>query len=149
MGVQSFSERLDYLFRTVRPRNREYTYEEIAARVRERGGEEISGTYISMLRRGLRDNPTRRHIEGLAAAFGVPPNFFFDQTAAEEIAAKLELLASMRDAGVQRVALRASELSPEGLTSDPEHGGACPTHRRSSGRGRLAAATGGTMGGAG
>ena len=53
--------------------------------------------------------------EGLAAAFGVPPNFFFDQTAAEEIAAKLELLASMRDAGVQRVALRASELSPDGL----------------------------------
>lgn len=115
VGVESFSERLDYLFRTVRPRNREYTYEEIAARVRDRGGEEISGTYISMLRRGLRDNPTRRHIEGLAAAFGVPPNFFFDQTAAEEIAAKLELLASMRDAGVQRVALRASELSPEGL----------------------------------
>jgi hypothetical protein len=35
-------------------------------------------TYLRQLRKGLRDNPTKRHLEALADFFGVAPIYFFD-----------------------------------------------------------------------
>lgn len=113
---QSLTERLDRLFRTVHPANRgEYTYEEVASAIREQGTM-ISHTYIWQLRKGLRDNPTKRHLEALAAFFGVPASYFLDDdTAAAD--AQLELLATLRDDPVRSLALRAAELSPNGLAA--------------------------------
>jgi transcriptional regulator with XRE-family HTH domain len=107
---------LDFLFRTVRPAGRgEYSTEEAAGEIARRGGPTISATYLWQLRKGLRDNPTKKHIEALAGFFGVPPAYFFDDAAAERINAELDLLAAMRDNGVRRVALRSAGLSPESL----------------------------------
>jgi transcriptional regulator with XRE-family HTH domain len=112
---RTLSEKLDHLFHTVRPAKGEYSHEEVAAAIRERGGPTISATYVWQLRKGIRDNPTMRHLEALAGFFGVSPIYFFDDEAAQRIEAELALLTSMRDASVRQVALRASGLSAESL----------------------------------
>ena len=115
-SARTLAEKLDRLFEVVHPPDRgEHTHEEVAAALRERGGPTISATYIWQLRRGHRDNPTKRHLEALADFFGVPPAYFFDDAAAERVDAELQLLAAMRDASVRGVALRAFGLSAEGL----------------------------------
>ncbi|MFJ2716897.1 XRE family transcriptional regulator [Streptomyces sp. NPDC087437] len=108
--------RLDRLFITVHPKGRgPYSYEEVASGIRRRGGPTISASYIWQLRTGAKDNPTKRHLEALSAFFGVKPAYFFDDDESEKIAAELEALAAMRDAGVRSVALRASGLSDKSL----------------------------------
>lgn len=73
-GQRSFAAILDEL--CLRPGDRpRYTNVELAERIRADGGE-ITHTYISQLRRGDKDNPTCRTIEGLAAALGVHPARF-------------------------------------------------------------------------
>lgn len=111
----SLAEKLDHLFRTVRPHRRaEYTYEEVAAAIRA-AGIMISHTYIWQLRKGVRDNPTKRHLEGLAKFFGVSPAYFLDDEAAEAIHHQLHMLAALNDGGVRSVALRAFGLSEPSL----------------------------------
>ncbi|MFJ9694032.1 XRE family transcriptional regulator [Kitasatospora sp. NPDC101183] len=115
-GPTSLAERLDRLFRTVHPAGRdEYTYEEVATAIRE-SGTTISHTYVWQLRKGVRDNPTMRHLEGLAKFFGVPASYFLDEDVTA-IDAQLQLLAALRDAPVRTIALRASGLSPSGLAA--------------------------------
>jgi transcriptional regulator with XRE-family HTH domain len=119
--TRSLSEKLDRLFQTVRPRDGgEYSFEEVAEALRGRGGPTISATYVWQLRKGLRDNPTKRHLEALADFFGVSPAYFFDDEAAERIDAELDLLAAIRDAQVRQLALRAIGLSTESLTTIAE-----------------------------
>lgn len=109
---KTLAQKLDQLFAVVHPRDRgEYTYREVAAEVEARGGPTISASYIHQLRTGVKDNPTKKHLEALAAFFGVSPAYFFDDVAAEKIDAQLALLAALRDAGVRHVTLRASGLS--------------------------------------
>ncbi|SDH33705.1 Transcriptional regulator, contains XRE-family HTH domain [Lentzea fradiae] len=112
----SLAAKVDHLFRTVHSRaGREYTFEEVAEAIRVRGGPTISATYVWQLRRGLRDNPTKRHLEALAGFFGVPPAYFFDDAVTEQIDSELALLTALRDSSVRRMALRASGLSPKSL----------------------------------
>ena len=117
---RTLAEKIDRLFKIVHPARGEYTHEEVATAIREAGGPTISATYVWQLRKGIRDNPTKRHLEALSSFFGVPPAYFFDDETAERIDAELSLLASMRDASVRQVALRASGLSPESLTAIAE-----------------------------
>lgn len=113
---RTLAEKIDRLFATVRPAGRgEYSHEQVARAIRDSGGPTISATYIWQLRKGMRDNPTMRHLEALAGFFGVSPAYFLDDQAAEQIEAELELLASLRDTSVRNVALRAADLSPESL----------------------------------
>lgn len=115
-GRRTLAEKLDHLFRTVHSGSRgEFSFDEVARAVQARGGPTISATYLWQLRKGLRDNPTKKHLEALADFFGVPPAYFFDDAAAARIDAELDLLAAMRDASVKRIALRAAGLSPESL----------------------------------
>ncbi|WP_106614201.1 helix-turn-helix domain-containing protein [Saccharothrix carnea] len=73
-GQRLFADILDGL--CLRPGDRpRYTNVELAERIRLDGGE-ITHTYISQLRRGDKDNPTCRTIEGLANALGVHPACF-------------------------------------------------------------------------
>jgi transcriptional regulator with XRE-family HTH domain len=114
----SLAEKLDRLFRAVRPAGRgEYSYQEIADAIRAEGGPTISATYLWQLRKGLRDNPTKNHLSALARFFGVSPAYFFDDDAAEVVDAQLCLLAAMRDTSVRTVALRAAGLSVESLAA--------------------------------
>ncbi len=113
---RTLAQKLDHLFATVRPGGRgEYTHEEVATAIARAGGPTISATYIWQLRRGLRDNPTKKHLEVLAQFFGVPVTYFFDDQAAEQVDAELEVLSALRDASVRDIALRAAGLSTEGL----------------------------------
>ncbi|WP_369068771.1 XRE family transcriptional regulator [Kineococcus terrestris] len=112
--------KVDHLFRTVRPAKGEYSYEHVATAIREAGGPTISAAYLWMLRNGKRDNPTMRHLEALASFFGVPPGYFFDDALAARVDDQLALLATLRDVDVRRVALRASGLSSESLSTIAE-----------------------------
>ena len=114
---RTLAEKLDYVFQVVHPKGRgEYTYREVAQAINAADtGTTISASYIWQLRRGDKDNPTIRHVEALAKFFGVPPNYFLDNTAADQITAQLELLAAMRDSDVREIALRASDLSDAAL----------------------------------
>ncbi|MFC4015242.1 helix-turn-helix domain-containing protein [Nonomuraea purpurea] len=115
-GERTLAAKLNHLFQTVHPRaGGEYSFEEVAEAIRSRGGPTISATYVWQLRKGIRDNPTKRHLEALAGFFGVPPAYFFDDEATERIDAELELLSALRDAPVRQLALRASGLSTKSL----------------------------------
>ncbi|MET0233313.1 MAG: helix-turn-helix domain-containing protein [Kibdelosporangium sp.] len=112
----ALAAKVNHLFQTIHPREGgEYSFEEVADAIRTRGGPTISATYIWQLRKGLRDNPTKRHLEALAGFFGVPPAYFFDAEATERIDAELKLLSALRDNSVRQIALRANGLSPKSL----------------------------------
>ncbi len=115
---RTLAEKIDRLFRTIHPQGRgEYSFEEVAEAIRARGGPTISATYIWQLRKGLKDNPTKKHLEALAGFFGVSPVYFFDDEVAARIEAELDLLVALRDAPVRHLAARAFGLSPESLSA--------------------------------
>jgi transcriptional regulator with XRE-family HTH domain len=107
---RSLAEKLDTLCRTVQPLRREYTNDEIARGCTEVGRGTFSKTYVWQLRTGQRDNPTKRHLEALAAFFGVPVTYFFDDETAARVDSQLALATALRDAGVRDMALRISTL---------------------------------------
>ncbi|GAA4419371.1 helix-turn-helix domain-containing protein [Actinokineospora soli] len=114
----ALAARVNHLFRTVRsPRGGEFTFDEVAEAIKAKGGPTISATYLWQLRKGLRDNPTKRHLEALADFFGVPPGYFFDDAQADRIDAELALLNAFRDSPVRQIALRASGLSEQSLAT--------------------------------
>ena len=117
---RTLAEKIDHLFAVVRPPKGEYTHEEVATAIREAGGPTVSATYIWQLRRGLRDNPTKKHLEALSSFFGVSPTCFLDDQAAARVDAELALLSAIRDASVRQIALRASGLSTESLETIAE-----------------------------
>ncbi|WP_433825064.1 helix-turn-helix domain-containing protein [Actinoplanes sp. CA-015351] len=111
-GAFSIAGKLDRLFRaTGRP---EPSYMVIAEAIRAGQGVAISHTYIWQLRTGRRDNPTVQHLTALARYFGVPVAYFLDDEMARRVDGQLELLRSLRDAGVTEIALRAADVSPQG-----------------------------------
>ncbi|MER5808241.1 helix-turn-helix domain-containing protein [Streptomyces sp. NPDC002033] len=114
---RSLADKLNHLFAHVVPAGRgPYSVEDVARAITAEGIP-ISGSYIWLLRKGQRDNPTLRHLEGLAKFFGVPAAYFFDDEVAESIGAELALLMALRDAQVRRVALRTAGLSEKSLRS--------------------------------
>jgi transcriptional regulator with XRE-family HTH domain len=113
---RTLADKINYLFQTVHPAGRgPYSNDEVATAIRDRGGPSISATYIWLLRKGERDNPTLKHLEALAEFFGVPPAYFFDDNATTRIDAELEMLSAMRDVGVRALALRMAGLSERSL----------------------------------
>ena len=107
---QTLAEKLDYLFREVHPRGRRsFTHPEVATATG------LSTGVLSALRSGKNSNPTKDTLEKLAAFFGVPVAYFFDDQAAEQIAAQIGLAAAMRDAGIARAAARMVGLSQGSL----------------------------------
>jgi len=120
-SAPTLADKLDRLFEAVHPAGRgPYSNEEVAALIREQGGPTISATYIWLLRKGQRNNPTLKHLEALANFFGVPAAYFFDDETAAKVDAELALLNALKDLGVQRLALRAAGLSPRSLDSIAE-----------------------------
>lgn len=109
-GGRTLADKLDTLLKTVQPLGREYTNDEVARGCTELGQGSFSKTYVWQLRTGQRDNPTKRHLEALAAFFGVSAAYFFDDDAAARVDSQLALATALRDAGVRDVALRISTL---------------------------------------
>jgi transcriptional regulator with XRE-family HTH domain len=115
--AKTLAQKIDHLFATVHPAGREYTHEQVATAIEQRGGPTISATYLWQLRTGKRDNPTMRHLEALSSFFGVPPSYFFDEDTATRVDDQLELLVALRDDHVRNLAILANGLSPETLTT--------------------------------
>ncbi|WP_250035288.1 helix-turn-helix domain-containing protein [Paractinoplanes maris] len=111
MGAFSIAGRLDRLFKQLRP---EPSYMAVAEAVRADQGVSISHTYIWQLRTGRRDNPTIQHLTALSTYFGVPVSYFIDDEQTTRIDTQLDLLRTIRDAGVTELALRAADVSPRG-----------------------------------
>ncbi len=112
----SLARKLDRLFQTVHPRGRgKYTLEEVVEGIRQHGGPTISAAYLWQLRRGLKDNPTRHHLQALSDFFGVPPAYFFEDAASAPIDAQLNVLTTLCDASIRNIALRASGISEQSL----------------------------------
>lgn len=108
--------KVDFLFRTVRPRDRgEYTYKEVEVALRERGYR-VSDSALHQLRTGKATNPTLRTLQALSDFFGVPADYFFDADVSARVEQELKLLASMRDQRIRSIATRAAELSATDLT---------------------------------
>ncbi|MCZ1006796.1 helix-turn-helix domain-containing protein [Streptomyces lydicus] len=113
--AETLSDRLNRLFDVVHPADRgPYSNTEVAALMEARGLAKITGTYLWMLRTGRRDNPTKRHLEALAAFFGVPAAYWFDDEVAEATAQELELLQLIRDSRIKNVLMRLSDVSADG-----------------------------------
>jgi transcriptional regulator with XRE-family HTH domain len=112
----TLAAKIDRLFAVIRrPNGGQYSHEEVAKACRDATGDSFSATYLWQLRTGRRDNPTKRHLEALASFFDVPPAYFFDDQQSAAIQAELDLLGALRNTEVRKVALRAVNLSPEGL----------------------------------
>ena len=80
--------------------------------LRESGAAPLSPVELGQLRTGQRDDPDRRHLDALAALFGVPAAYFCDDGTAERVTAELALVSALRAGGVQRVGVRAAGRSP-------------------------------------
>ncbi|HCA84134.1 MAG TPA: Secondary metabolite protein [Streptomyces sp.] len=115
---RTLAEKLDHLFSTVHPPSRgPFTPAEVAEAIAEADsdGRGLSASAIQQLRNGSKKNPTMNTLRALAAFFGVPPAYFFDDEVAAHTDAEIGILAAMGDAGVRQVALRAKGLSTESL----------------------------------
>jgi transcriptional regulator with XRE-family HTH domain len=103
---RTLSEKIDYLFREVHPRDRKpFTHPEVATATG------LSTGLLSALRSGKNGNPTKDTLERLAKFFGVPVAFFFDDLTADEVMAQIGLASALRDAGIAQAAGRLAGLS--------------------------------------
>lgn len=106
--------KLERLFKEIRPSEqggRPYTNDEVAEAVG------VSGAYLSAIRKGTRTNPSHEVLGRLAQFFGVKISYFLDDLAAEQTEAEIALARVMGNHGVRALALRALELSPQGLAA--------------------------------
>ncbi|MDT5256264.1 MAG: hypothetical protein QOD10_1344 [Mycobacterium sp.] len=88
-----------------------------AAAITAQTGVSISPAYLWQLRNGMKTNPTVQHLCAIADFFGVPASYLIDRDNNSKIDAQLELLQAMRDSGVRDLAMRASGLTPETISS--------------------------------
>ncbi|MET8144593.1 helix-turn-helix domain-containing protein [Sphaerisporangium sp. NPDC005288] len=112
------ARRLEHLFQTVHPKGgKPYTNVEVADAINAAAGEKvISQAYVWQLRKGIKDNPTKRHLAALAAFFGVSVLYFFDdEDTGNSTAPATKVDLALTDDAVKEVALRAAGLSDETL----------------------------------
>ncbi|WP_432491510.1 helix-turn-helix domain-containing protein [Kineococcus gypseus] len=112
-----FAARLDQLFHHIRhPTGRQYSLREVADGINEAGKVSITPSHLSRLRSGASRNPGFDQITAIAAFFGVDPKYFLEgDQVATRTSAELQLLAAMRQRGIEDLLLRATNLSTEGL----------------------------------
>jgi transcriptional regulator with XRE-family HTH domain len=109
----TFAARLNRLFDTVYPPGRgPHTSAEVIAALKAEGVT-MSAPYLSQLRSGNRTNPSSTTMAALANFFRIKPAYFTDDEYYEKLDKELSWLATMRDEGVRRIAVRAVGLSPE------------------------------------
>ncbi|WP_189132777.1 helix-turn-helix domain-containing protein [Wenjunlia tyrosinilytica] len=117
----TMAAKLDRLFDDVRPhgpRGRRYTNDDVATAVKAAGPDiRVSGAYLSALRTGVKKNPSTELLTALARFFGVPASYFLDDVTAAQTDAEIALAKVAGNLGVRQLALRALELSPEGLAA--------------------------------
>lgn len=115
-GIPGLADKLNHLFLTVVAPTRTglYSNDSAAAALGERGIT-VTGTHLSHLRTGRRDNPSARLLAGLAELFGVPIGYFFDPTVENKINSELGALSALRDSEARSLMLRAQGISPQSM----------------------------------
>ncbi|WP_343601654.1 helix-turn-helix transcriptional regulator [Mycobacterium sp.] len=109
----TFAARLNRLFDTVYPPGRgPHTSAEVIAALKAEGIT-MSAPYLSQLRSGNRTNPSAATMAALANFFRIKPAYFTDNEYYEKLDTELSWLATMRDDGVRRIAVRAGGLSAQ------------------------------------
>jgi transcriptional regulator with XRE-family HTH domain len=109
----TFAARLNRLFDSVYPPGRgPHTSAEVIAALKAEGIT-MSAPYLSQLRSGNRTNPSSATMAALANFFRIKAAYFTDDEYYEKLDKELAFLNTMRDENVRRIALRASELSPD------------------------------------
>jgi transcriptional regulator with XRE-family HTH domain len=112
------SVKLNKLFEIMRnPSESPLSNAAAAEAITERTGVSISAAYMWQLRNGMKTNPTVQHLRAIADFFGVPASYLIDRDSDSKIDAQLGLLQALRDSGVRDLAMRASGLTPEAITS--------------------------------
>lgn len=122
--ASTLADKINRLFETIRRQDgKEFSNEQVAAAISAGGRTTISQSYIWQLRKATKTNPTLAHVQALATFFGVPVGYFTDDDVATEVAGKLKALEAQQQrvseamgrGEVRLMAMRAGELSPEGL----------------------------------
>jgi len=112
----SFAARLRRLFDSVfKSSGERYTPAEVAAEISERGKVNVSKTYLYELLNGNKTSPSWQLVQALADFFEVKLEYFSDTERGRELNQQYETLAKLGESGVQRIAARASQLSPDAL----------------------------------
>jgi transcriptional regulator with XRE-family HTH domain len=110
------AQRLQYLFDNKRkPDGKRYSYREVLKAIDEQGGPSMSVGYLSQLVTGVRSNPMMDAVQALAKFFEVPLSYFDAHENTAETNEQLKLVAALRHAGVQDVAMRTVGLPPESI----------------------------------
>ena len=110
MPSESFSEKIDYLFKTVRRADgREFTYDDVE---RHTAGE-ISRSYAWKLRHGKNRNPSLDVLATLARFFKVPVTVFFESGHSPQDPDAVRIAKLLHNEGVRDIADRAHGMSPE------------------------------------
>jgi transcriptional regulator with XRE-family HTH domain len=111
------ASRLDALFRGSEPRGRdEYSLRKVARSINEKAGEAVvSPSYLSLLRRGLRADPSYAKLAAVADFFGVPVDHFIEDAGTEPPAPGADLAEAVQDSRVAAIALRSAGLSEQSL----------------------------------
>ncbi|WP_433855496.1 XRE family transcriptional regulator [Streptomyces kronopolitis] len=118
---RSLADKINHLFATIKDADgQEYSNDYVANAISQ-SGISISMSYVWQLRKGKKDNPTVRHLTGLANFFGVPTAYFFDDSVTGQVDGRLEKMAAehasfsdaLENGDVKLMALRAGELSDE------------------------------------
>jgi transcriptional regulator with XRE-family HTH domain len=107
---EGFSARLMRLIETMHPADRgPYSYREIARGVSEQGVK-MSPTTVFQLASGQRAEPKMRDVQGFAAFFGVPVDYFLDPTVTARVDEQIANVKIARDKDAMTIALRTLAL---------------------------------------
>ncbi|MFE2865022.1 hypothetical protein [Embleya sp. NPDC059259] len=119
LPAMTLAAKLDRLFDVVRkPDGGAYSNGEVARGIKEQAGPDgptVSASLVQQLRTGVQTNPTLKTLDALARFFNVEPVYFFDDEAAERIAAERDAWSRMRENDVHRLVFRADGLSADSL----------------------------------
>ena len=108
----TFSARLNRLFDTVYPPGRgPHTSAEVVVALKAEGITTMSAPYLSQLRSGERTNPSKATMNALANFFRIQPDYFTDEYYYRKLDQELTWLATLRDEGTLRIAMRTIRLS--------------------------------------
>lgn len=113
--TRTFGARFDHLMNTIPdPSGASWTNAHFAELLGERGIP-TSRNYVAQLRMGHRVNPSAKLVGAIVALMEVESKYFYSDTYAAALDRDLALLVAVRNAGMEKINLRASGLSPAGL----------------------------------
>jgi transcriptional regulator with XRE-family HTH domain len=114
--TSTFADRLNLLFTVITPIGEPpYRNADVLAAL-HKNGLRLSGPYLSQLRTGQREGPSKAIVEALATFFGVDTDYLIDRPthAVQGLKAELGRLRLLQDPQIRYLTTQILELSPAG-----------------------------------